>query len=223
MSERYGTIPKRFTKKWWEYFWDYYKVHTIVTLLVIIAVWVTVYQVMTAPRYDLYATYASSEHIGESSITMLTQKVSEFAGDLNEDEESLAQVQILVFSDKTENFDDAQLNAVMSSKLQLEFVSDENMLFVLSKEKADFLIDSVEDAGIFLEVSEWADDVAEDTALYKKGDKAYGVSLKGSKVLDECSIKDDNLYVMVRNYKTDDEDVIKRINASKKVAQKLIQ
>ena len=24
MAEKYGDMPKRFTKKWWEYFWDYY-------------------------------------------------------------------------------------------------------------------------------------------------------------------------------------------------------
>ena len=45
MAEKYGTIPKRFTPEWWEYFWMYYKVHTIAITLVILAVAITVYQV----------------------------------------------------------------------------------------------------------------------------------------------------------------------------------
>ena len=34
MAEKYGTVPKKFTSAWWEYFWDYYKWHTIATVFV---------------------------------------------------------------------------------------------------------------------------------------------------------------------------------------------
>ena len=51
--EKYGEIPKRFTKKWWEYFWDYYKIHTIATIAIVVAVASTISQCVNKIDYDL--------------------------------------------------------------------------------------------------------------------------------------------------------------------------
>ena len=36
MSEKYGNIPDKFTKAWWEYYWEYYRWYVIVPLVIII-------------------------------------------------------------------------------------------------------------------------------------------------------------------------------------------
>lgn len=63
MAEKYGTIPKRFTKDWWSYFWDYYKVHTLVTVGIIAAIIITIIQVRSTPKYDLYVTYVGDMYL----------------------------------------------------------------------------------------------------------------------------------------------------------------
>ena len=41
MAEKYGEVPPKFTKKWWEYFWDYYKWHVIITVVAVLIASVT--------------------------------------------------------------------------------------------------------------------------------------------------------------------------------------
>ena len=33
MAEKYGTVPPKYTAKWWQYIWDYYKWHIIITVI----------------------------------------------------------------------------------------------------------------------------------------------------------------------------------------------
>ena len=51
--EKYGTIPPKFTKEWWEYFWDYYKVHTICTVAAIVIIVSTIVQCANSPEYEV--------------------------------------------------------------------------------------------------------------------------------------------------------------------------
>ena len=55
--EKYGTVPKRFTKAWWEYFWEYYKLHVIVSVVVISMIGISAHQLLTNPKYDVTVTY----------------------------------------------------------------------------------------------------------------------------------------------------------------------
>ena len=59
MAEKYGEVPPKFTKKWWEYFWDYYKWHVIITVVAVLIASVTIVQCATRPKYEccLRGTY----------------------------------------------------------------------------------------------------------------------------------------------------------------------
>ena len=60
MAEKYGEVPPKFTKKWWEYFWDYYKWHVIITVVAVLIASVTIVQCATSEiRYEccLRGTY----------------------------------------------------------------------------------------------------------------------------------------------------------------------
>ena len=60
MSEKYGNLPDKFTKAWWEYYWEYYKWYVIVPIIVIIAVILTIYAKVTETKYDITLTYAAN-------------------------------------------------------------------------------------------------------------------------------------------------------------------
>ena len=139
MAEKYGTIPKRFTKAWWEYFWEYYKIHTIVIAFIIIAVAITVYQVKTTPKYDLNLSYAGEMYLSDEMVSAIQDKLSEVIDDLDRNGEKKTGINQCVF---TENDEDLQFTQAMITKLQLEFVTDESMLCDFSEDKAKYLFEN---------------------------------------------------------------------------------
>lgn len=207
MAEKYGTIPKRFTKAWWEYFWDYYKIHTIVIALIIMAVAFTVYQVKTTPKYDLNLSYAGEMYLSDEMVSAIQDKLSEVIDDLDGNGEKKVGINQFVF---TENDEDVQFTQAMITKLQLEFVTDESMLFVYSEDKAKFLFENESLAGAFLPVSQWLDEDidVENKILYSYGGEDYGVAL-----FDSASnpYPYQKLYVAVRTPRTNDDEELNKL------------
>ena len=68
MAEKYGEVPPKFTKKWWEYFWDYYKWHVIITVVAVLIASVTIVQCATRPKYDMNVVYAGHMNYSEEEI-----------------------------------------------------------------------------------------------------------------------------------------------------------
>ncbi len=218
MAEHYGTIPKKFTKAWWEYFWDYYKIHTIVIAVIIIAAAVTIYQVVTQTKYDYHITYAAGMYIDTDK---LSDVIKPYVDDIDKNGEKNIEYQEMIF---TENDQDAEFLAAMVTKLQLQFVSDECMLFIFDEDKAKYLFynDSLE--GAFKPVADWAEtDIKDESRLYISDNVGYAVSLSDSKLLKDAGIDGTNLYVAVRNYITDEDDVLENMNTAAKIANELIK
>ncbi|MBQ3037750.1 MAG: hypothetical protein IJD30_01090 [Clostridia bacterium] len=220
MAEKYGTIPKKFTKAWWEYFWEYYKVHTIVSAVVVVAVVSTIYGVLTAPKYDFYMTYATGGYIDNDSVNKVGEVLSEYIEDTNQNGEKLVSSSCYTFSDGEQ---DAQYLSTMITKLHLDFVVDEVMLFVFSEDKTKYYFDSNSLSGAFKPVGEWVTDKNSDLKTYSFYGEEYAVSLENSKVLKDAGIKCDDLYVAVRAYETDDEEVKSRMRSAIAVANELIK
>lgn len=220
MAEKYGTIPKRFTPEWWEYFWMYYKVHTIAIALVILAVAFTVYQVCTQPKYDLNIAYVNNLFLDENTQGELLEEICGQIEDLDENGEKSVYVESLVFS---EDSVEAEYNTAVITKLNLQYVTDDILLFVFSEEKGRYLFQDNSLDGLFQPVSDWLNDGVElsEDELYKVGDKAYGVKISNTALKD---MPGEALYVAVRNLRPDsDEKVLKRLKESKKVANYLIK
>ena len=55
MAEKYGEVPPKFTKKWWEYFWDYYKWHVIITVVAVLIASVTIVQCATRTEISFFS------------------------------------------------------------------------------------------------------------------------------------------------------------------------
>ena len=217
MAEHYGKIPDKFTKAWWEYFWEYYKIHTIVIVLIIAAVAITVYQVMTRTKYDYYITYTADMYLDEEKMSSVLEPLID---DIDNNGEKNIDIQDMVFS---ENEEDAEFFTAMITKLQLQFVSDECMLFIFDSDKAKYLFNNDTLEGAFKPVSDWSDSDIDESRLYNFNDMGYAVSLADSQMLKDASINADDLYVAVRDYNTDDEEVLRNIETAKKIANALIK
>ena len=77
MAEKYGEVPPKFTKKWWEYFWDYYKWHVIITVVAVLIASVTIVQCATRQKYDMNVVYAGHMNYSEEEINKLKEIISE--------------------------------------------------------------------------------------------------------------------------------------------------
>ncbi|MDY3929035.1 MAG: hypothetical protein SOZ34_06700 [Clostridia bacterium] len=217
MAEHYGTKPKMFTKAWWGYFWDYYKIHTIVVVSIIAAIGITVYQVKTSPKYDYHIVYAGSMYMEDEAV----QKVFEpLIDDTDNNGEKKVDVQQLVFS---EDEQDAQYIAAMVTKIQLQFVTDDCMLFIFDNNKAKYYFGNESMDGVFQPTENWLQTETEDKPIYDFGGEGYAVSLADSKLLKDAGINCENLYVCVRAYESDDESVLQNIETAKKIANALVQ
>ncbi len=219
MAEKYGTIPKRFTPEWWEYFWMYYKVHTITITLVILAVVFTVYQVCTQPKYDLNIAYVNNLFVDEQTQEKLLEEICGQIEDVDGNGEKSVYIEPLVFS---EDSAEAEYTTAVVTKLNLQYITDDILLFVFSDEKGKYLFGDNSLEGLFQPVSDWINDGVEltDDLLYKVGDKAYGVKINNTVLADMPG----ELYVAVRNARPDaDEDVLERLKESNRLANYLIK
>lgn len=220
MAEKYGTIPKRFTPEWWEYFWMYYKVHTITVILVLLAIVFTVYQVCTQQKYDLNIAYVSSLMFDEVTESQLKDEICGQIDDVDENGEKSVYFEHLIFS---EDSVETEYTSAVITKLNLQYITDDILLYIFSNEKGKFLFGDDSLDGLFQPVSEWLNDGVELSGdmLYKVGEEAYGVKISNT-VLD--NMPENNLYVAVRNSRPNaDEGVLKRLEQSEKIANYLIK
>ncbi len=221
MAERYGKVPKKFTKAWWEYFWDYYKVQTIIVLAIIAAIGITVYQKTTATKYDFNITYTGDLYFSEEDTENIQSQLTDIVPDMDNNNKTDIFFQQLVFSENNEI--NAEFNSAMISKLQLEFVTEDTMLFIFEEDKAHYLFDYDIMEGAFEPVETWAEKEFDDSMLYNKDGIAYAVKLSESGIFKELSVPSDSLYVAVRSYHGKDEKVTMRAENAKKVANELIK
>lgn len=206
MAEKYGEVPKIFTKKWWEYFWDYYKVHTIVIVIAIIAITMAVYKAATAPKYEFNIAYSAEANIPTDTEEMFRKKLSEYVTDSNGDGEDGVVIHQNTF---LSGMEDAQAEQTMILRMQLEATDKDTIVYIISEDKLKYMIDAPEMKGVFLSVEEWLDsDVSEDK-LYKSNGKACAMRINGSKMLEQYGIYSDNLYIAVRNYNEELSDEMK--------------
>ena len=221
MAEKYGEVPKLFTKKWWEYFWDYYKIHTIVVLFVALMAGVTIYQYVTAPKYDFNVAYAGAYDLIDENAELLRQKMSEFVTDSDGDGKDGVAFNRIAF---IEGMEDPQVEYATTMRMQLEITDENSILFIFDDTKSKYYVESSEMEGAFLEVGQWIDgDISEDR-LYMTDGKAYAVSLKGSKIFEECGINSENLYVAVRDHIGDTDDELKeKIANAKNIANAIVK
>ena len=200
--EKYGTVPKRFTKLWWEYFWDYYKWHTISVAFVSILILVTAVQCATQVKYDMTITVAGDKYLSEDIQSQLSGELGEVIEDCDENGERNVFLQMLDFSDNSMN-QDPQYMMAMSTKLMIEFTAGETFLFVLSEDIMNQYLNQDGAENLFIPVSEWTDEELSDELLKKSGGVAYGVNLKDSGYFKEKNVDMTDMYLVLCTFRAD--------------------
>ena len=221
MAEKYGTVPKRFTKDWWAYFWDYYKVHTLVVVGIIAAITITVIQVRNTPKYDLYVTYVGDMYLSDEKQAELTEKLSEQIDDVNGDGKVSVGLNQYIFSENDAQNNPQYFQAIVT-KVQLTFLNDESMLFIFNEKNSDYLFRTESLDGAFSRASDWADISGIDKdRLFAASGNVYGVALSDS-VFDAAI--GEKLFAAVRTPRADMDDGGKaRTESSVKLAKFLTQ
>lgn len=217
MAEKYGVVPKRFTKAWWEYFWMYYKWHTIAAVFIILAITVTIYQKVTAPRYDLTLTYAGGYAFTEETQSSLTKELTPLIDDVNKDGEKLLYFSVLSLADSN----DPQYEMAMQTKLQLALSADEAYIYILDEAQAKQLVTDSMETCVFAPLKDWYGKDLPDGVLCA-GDEGVGLPLSENSLFEKLGIKSDNMYLLIRYAPRDDQkEQIAGYKAAIKLANKI--
>ncbi len=219
MAEKYGTIPPKFTKEWWKYFWDYYKVHTIVTLVIIIAVASTIYGKVTAPKYDLAFCYVGSSIIDEQIEEEIRNGASKITPDVNENGESLCDFYQISFSFDNPNDD---FTKAMNTKMQLSLAGDEIYLYILDKSHLEFYATNELKHCPFEPLENWLESDYKFSRYSVEG-KDVAISLEGNQFLEKHGINSSDKYLAMRYYpRADQKKQLGGYKAAIKLANSLI-
>ncbi len=204
MSEKYGNMPEKFTKAWWEYYWEYYRWYVIIPLILAIAVGVTIYAKLSAPKYDLSLTYAANNIISPENEDVLTEKLSNLCEDVDKNGESSLFLSTLLIQSNPKQADIEYISAA-STKLQLAFAEDEKYIFIMDKEVAQLYTGEFPEDCPYAPVESWAKNLPEDAEFLTVHGINYGVSLSGNKLLEDCGIDLSDHYVIIRYYPRKDQ------------------
>ncbi len=221
--EKYGTVPKRFTKEWWSYFWDYYKWHTILAVFALILVATTAKQCASRIDYDLTLTVAGNIGFSAEEQEDISTSLAELVDDCdNNGEKHVSLQQIISQNTQTQ---DAEYEMALTARLTGEFAAGESYLFLFTKDKANTYLNDPQCEGMFVGVEEWADTIPEKSKLMRSKGKAYAINLENSAFFLEKGIDVSGLYLMVRNPRKNELDKDKseiQFESAKKVANYLI-
>lgn len=194
--EKYGTIPPKFTKAWWEYFWEYYKIHTIAAAAIVAIVGSTAYQCATQTKYDLnvaqIGVFLVSEEQQNALTDQLASRVDEITGNDKIDIGYTSYTMEIGYT----NTDTAEYNYAMQMKLTAELSVGETDLYITSKNNAEAISQFSES---FEDVTQiFGENFGEDELIKDENGKAYAISLKNSKLLKDAGIDSSDLYLSLR-------------------------
>ena len=223
MAEKYGTIPKKFTKEWWEYFWMYYKWHVLGTLFVIIAVTVTIVQVATKPKYDLTVCFAGTAIIPEE----IAVSIEDTLGPLCEDVDGNGKKNITFTQLCIDHKSDPEYAMSMMQKLNLMLTEDDVYLYIMDAETAVSFVDPDPEYCAFVSVDTWLGFIPENASTYDVSGISYGIDLADCELFAKMAQKDNldfsGKYLFVR-YKPrkDQKNQVEGYNAAIKLAQTIV-
>lgn len=222
MAEVYGVKPKIFTKEWWPYFWMYYKWHTVGAFFVALCIIVTAVQCVNREKYDVTVTYAGTAYMTEESVDKLEIELSKLTEDIDGDGENKAFVQQLNMASGQAN---AELNYALQTKHDISLGETTSHLFIYDKEQGETMISVREHAEeTYTPITEWYGEDFEDAeVLMSQNNIPLGISLKGSKLLEECGIDGDGLFVTVKLCNGDKTEDVSSYNSAVAMAKAMLE
>ncbi len=220
MAEKYGTVPPKWTKEWWEYFWDYYKWHTIITICAVICIAFTVAQCASKEKYDLTVTASSHIIYTDEDIEHMKEVLSPLADDVDGNGKKSVLVQQINFTGTPggEEYDYAS-----QTKLDIEMTNECSFIFLFDSAELDNELGREYVSEMYLPVSEWAEEMPAEDRLVLKDGEAYAVKLDDSAFMEENGLYRNDMYIVVRRNYRDDEKNNLAHESSVRIANTLIK
>ncbi len=219
--EKYGTIPKKFTKAWWEYFWEYYKLHTIITLFVIFMISSLIYSNVTRTRYDMYVSYVGTSPFFDISREYFEELLVPVTEEITENDKIDISFDTYSFDASAEQDPaNAEMVSAMTMKFMAELEAGDCYLYFITKGNLEGyygLTDGMADVSLY---AEGAENVYTD-----ENGRACAISLAGNEKLTKAGIDCSDLYLAVRSlYERDkkDENKTKIYENSLKIAEFIV-
>lgn len=200
MAEKYGTIPPRFTKAWWEYVWEYYKWHIVGTIAALSFVGSFIHSWLTEVHYDLSIVHMNSLLIGDDVSLSLREELSPIINDIDENDEKNIEF-ISLTTTNSPGFEEQ--NMAMETKFMLTFTHDTTYVYLLSKEKCDALLQADAFGDYFLPIDEWDVDIEKNLPPEDSGD--YAIDLTDNEYLKNHGFNTKDMRLLIRPYFADSD------------------
>lgn len=202
MAEKYGIIPKKFTKEWWSYFWTYYKWHVIIPFVIILMIFSTIYSKINAEKFDITLTYAGKMNYTQEMMEKLEKELSPLCSDVDGNEKKSLLFNQLNLSD---NIKDVEYTMAMNTKLQFAFSEDDTYIFILDEETARRYQGEAKVECVFAPLNDWlAADVSVTNVFTAHGEK-YGVDISDCELFKSLSMDVTGHYLFIRYYPRKDQ------------------
>lgn len=203
--ERYGTVPKRFSKEWWEYFWTYYKWHVVITALILSMAAVAVVQLTTKIRYDVTVTYIGTAEFEEENSTQFGNDFAEIIDDVNGNGRKDVLFQILAIAKPGMPMENPQYTMGIETKKIIEIQMGETMLFLLDEEQALQIYEHDIADGLFVEADAWLspENIAAERAPGEAGECFVRVAELA--FFEKRGFKTNSMYAGIRKLRDQDE------------------
>lgn len=202
--EKYGEIPKRFTKAWWEYFWEYYKWHTIVGFFAVCAAVITVIQIASKADYDLTVSYMGEIVYDDEASFVIADKMEEIVPDTNKNNNADVNFVVMPLMPGIET--NAQYTMAMESKKILELQFGETCLFIIDAKQAAAFFDTGIADGIFLPADEWLKSGASELERADGLAADYFVKLENTVFFNDAGVYPAESYVGIRKIREEETE-----------------
>lgn len=207
--EKYGELPKRFSKAWWEHYWYYYKWYVFAALAAVFLITVTCVQCANQPKYDVFITYAGvNVNTDEAIEAFCADLEANVIDDIDENgEKSVGYLPLTMGVDGTPGAA-TEFESGMQTKLVMEFQAGDTYLFLFSRQELMRLLDREYGDRVFMPVAEWADDFESipKGKLEQAENTDYAVNISGNPYFKNLGFKTDDLYIAIRYMRNADAD-----------------
>ena len=205
--ERYGKIPDKYTKEWWDYIWYYYKWRFIGTAIAIFLVVITVVQCASRINYDAEICYLGNiRYTDEAVIEQLCADLGEIVSDVNENGKKQVQFRQLIIGKEGTPESLTEYNEAMLTKAALEFQTGESYLYLFSYEELHRVVDRDTTENVFVDPHEFAPDVPDEKMdTDKDGDFCAVLLDEDNEFLVKYNLTAEPMYLAVRNMREKDK------------------
>jgi len=205
MAEKYGTVPKKFTKAWWSWYWMYHKGITLGAIFAIILIVITIVDYATKERYDITLTFASESYCSDTTVENMEKILSPMCEDLDGNgEKSLFFSQFYIDFEST----DAEYLQATMLKIDMAIGEDSTYLFIVDEAVAKRYIGEEKKDCSFAPLKDWVTGDISNFQTYDAHDTAYGIDISTLDIFKEAGINpasENKHYMFMRYYPRKDQ------------------